>query len=465
MGRWRVVVGLAFVALLVACGGDDRESGGDLNDGQDSAVDPNADAAVADGAMADGSMSMNMDPTMPMTDLAPAGGACNCDADCQGSTGNAAICVQGVCMNRPSAGTCSSPGSTAECPSGSQCWSVEGLDYPLCIPACNGMSCAGGCSEQGLCLPTQSNTCDTGCATICTDTSNPDGQCPPNASWNGMGCACDEGYVVNADRTACIEPCSADSCGEGKMCLPNGECIITPEPPDGPIPACTQLPDWRCSGSDCGKLYYFDPRRGPGYWDYPLNGETEQNQWRSYLQLQNIQVLKYASAATDCLAANWNFGNGGEIGLGDMSEANGAIPGTSANSPGHPQGTHVNGRDIDIGYFQTGTPDNKLRPVCAHISGGRDAYHCLGDPVYLDARRTAMYIGQVLLTGTVRVIGVDGRVGPQLQAAAMELCNAGWLPQQACTLFNQRVTWEATNTGKGWFYHHHHHFHISFVQR
>ena len=55
------------------------------------------------------------------------------------------------------------------------------------------------------------------------------------------------------------------------------------------------------------------------------------------------------------MSAPWTFSNGAELGLGDMSEANGAIPGASQGSPGHPEGTHVNGHDMDIGYYQLGT--------------------------------------------------------------------------------------------------------------
>ncbi|MCA9583685.1 MAG: hypothetical protein KC416_17930, partial [Myxococcales bacterium] len=192
---------------------------------------------------------------------------------------------------------------------------------------------------------------------------------------------------------------------------------------------CNDLPSSKCTAgaTACRQLTSFNPRKDMSYWDYPLNGETEQNQWRSYLQLQNIQVLKFAAAATECLAANWEFANGGPIAWGDMSEANGAIPGTAVGQPGHPQGTHVGGRDIDIGYFQTGTPDNKLRPVCAHVSGGADQYHCLAEPQYLDPYRTALFVGVLLQTGTVRVIGMDGRVGPKVATAMQDLCNGGWL--------------------------------------
>ena len=83
-------------------------------------------------------------------------------------------------------------------------------------------------------------------------------------------------------------------------------------------------------------LVPFDPDTGYGYWDYPLNGETETNQYRSYVRRDVMMLVKYAAAMTACQSEGWSFGNGGPLGLGDMSEADGAIPGTSVGSPGHP---------------------------------------------------------------------------------------------------------------------------------
>ena len=46
--------------------------------------------------------------------------------------------------------------------------------------------------------------------------------------------------------------------------------------------------------------------------------------------------------------------------------------GASIGQEGHPPGTHVMGRDIDLGYYQIGTPNNRLRPICQHIVGETD---------------------------------------------------------------------------------------------
>ena len=164
---------------------------------------------------------------------------------------------------------------------------------------------------------------------------------------------------------------------------------------------------------------------------------------------------------TECLGRAWRFGNGGALGLGDMSERDGAIPGTSTGRPGHPEGTHVNGHDMDIAYFQTGTADNRLRSVCPHTTGGSDAYHCTGEPVNLDPWRTALFLGLMHDSPNLRVIGVDGRVGPLVDSAMTQLCTAGYLRGTACRSSSRSITWETTDMGRGWYRFHHHHFHIS----
>ena len=204
-----------------------------------------------------------------------------------------------------------------------------------------------------------------------------------------------------------------------------------------------------------------DPRRTDSYWDYPLNGETQSNQYRSYLRRDLALLLKYASDQTHCLSQNWNFGNGEPIGLGDMSEADGAIPGTAEGDPGHPEGSHTDGFDIDIGYYQIGIGDNLLRPICDHIVNGQDQYHCTGPAETLDVWRTALYLGKLHDSPFLRVIGVDGQAGPAIVDAGIQLCAAGYLEGSACDTDMGKVTYETENEGMGWFYFHHHHFHVS----
>lgn len=221
---------------------------------------------------------------------------------------------------------------------------------------------------------------------------------------------------------------------------------------------CTPPPrDCAASAEQCRQLLPFEPITGLGYDNYPINGETTANQFRSYARRELIALVKYAAGAVACKAANWTPGNRQPLGLGDMSESNGAIPGTSVGRPGHPKNTHTNGRDIDIAYYQLKGPDNHLRPVCPHAD-----QHCIGPPNNLDARRTALFIGELLTSSRTRVIGVDGRIKPVIVPALKELCSDGTVSAIACARANiSKIAAETTNTKKGWFKHHHHHLHLS----
>jgi hypothetical protein len=208
-----------------------------------------------------------------------------------------------------------------------------------------------------------------------------------------------------------------------------------------PVDACAALPPRDCTGSfaECSRIVPFEPVTGPGYENYPLNGETDANQYRSHARVDLMMLIKWATAFTACKAA---------------------IPGTSVGSPGHPAGTHVNGNDMDIAYYQTGTPNNRLRPICEHVEGGQDQYHCVAAPTRLDLRRTAIFLGALLTSPRVRVIGVDGKVGPLVRPAIQELCDTGVVAAEACTRLG-KIVFEETNGGLGWYRFHHHHLHVS----
>lgn len=322
-------------------------------------------------------------------------------------------------------------------------------------------------------------------ATESIDTGSSD-RCPPNAHEEGGDCYCDEGYVVNDERTACVRECTEDSdcggdlvcsnyectstpcnqgaCGPGLTCNSDGACLVdSSTAPSGSPPSCSDVPDWMCNGSNCGELVQFDPAQNRARWDYPINGETSGNQYRSWLRRDLRQLLEYAAAKTACQSKNWTLGNGPPLGLGDMSEENGAIPGASTGNPGHPQGTHTGGYDIDVAYYQARTPDNRLRSVCPHTSGGRDEYHCVASPDRLDIWRTALFLAHLHVTPQLRVIGVDGKVGPLVETAIQKLCDDGWVQTSACT--NPRIAYEVEDRGRGWFRFHHHHAHISLTTR
>jgi hypothetical protein len=320
---------------------------------------------------------------------------------------------------------CASGGSKAECPTGSQCWNLTGRTGSLCWPECATYSCAGTCASDGTCEPNAQTDCDPTCGEACS--------------------------------------CTATSCGNGMQCV-SGECVpsVGAGPGAGPGPTCANLPVRDCTTGDCGTLGAFSPRLTSYYDDYEINGEGA-SQYRSYARKDLRMLIAYATAFTSCKSDAWTSGNGGALGLGDMSEANGAIPGTAVNSPGHPPGTHENGYDMDIAYYQIGTADNRLRPICSYTSGNTNVNHCTADPIYLDTWRTALFLGALFSSSRTRVIGVDGKAGPMIMSALSQLCSSGWLSGLSCG--NVALAYETTNTGQGWYYHHHHHNHISLKQQ
>ena len=427
----------------------------------------------------------------PGITLAP-GSACACDDDCEGSPGHAGQCVLGVCMQAPSA-ACSTGGSRTECAAGFQCWGVDGVEGGFCWPDCDSFSCDGTCDGDGSCAPSAATSgCDSSCSDSCGagGGGGGSGECPPNSSLGeDNGCYCDAGFVVvdNACVHACettaecsdgqvctdfqcrAPPCTATSCDDGFLCASSGACVLDlGAPPAGTPPAtCSPaVPSFACTGGEanCGDVVAFLPAEGDGYSNYPLNGETNANQYRSFARRDVLSLVKYAAAATRCASASWDFGNGAPLGLGDMSEADGSIPGTSDGQPGHPEGTHEDGRDMDIGYFQVAAVDNKLRAVCDHVSGGADQYHCVSEPTDLDVWRTAAFIAKLHDSVQLRVVGVDGRVGPLIESAVEQLCAGGWIDGVACT-DGLSLAYETVDEGQGWFRFHHHHFHISLLSR
>ena len=374
------------------------------------------------------------------------GGPCMTAMDCRDQ---GADCIPETGPNGPTGwvgGYCFIPNCDQQnpCPNGSDCYTVDQQGATACLRTCTG---PGTCGRTGYaCLDNNVNAC----IPACTATS------------------CDPGEVCDMTSGLCVnQPCTAGSCQAPLVCDPgSGQCVVdVGTPPPGPVPNCSaSAPAWQCTGGEsfCGQVVPFEPDMGPGYWDYPINGETATNEYRSYIRRDVMMLVKYASYMVDCLGAGWtNFGNQQPLGLGDMSEQNGAIPGTSVGQPGHPQGTHTNGRDMDIAYYQLAAPDNRLRSVCPHITGGQDQYHCTSAPNDLDIWRTALFLGLIHQSPQLRVIGVDGQIGPLIDSAITQLCAGGWFNTSACSANGYAITYETTDMGRGWFRFHHHHFHIS----
>ncbi len=419
------------------------------------------DCRGADGYICDGDNTCWTAGTAP-TGTSPVGGACEVDADCKDAD---AFCYpaeyegewtgffQGYCF----IGDC----TANSCPSGSTCAQVLANGGMACVDSCgtanNGCNQGYTCIDQEFCFP---GCADSGCPTnfACDAASE---VCVPSCSAN----SCGAGLVCRADGTCGEPPCTVNSCGAGYLCAQSGECVpdLQGGPGPGPGPVCNNLPARDCTSgaASCGEVIAFEPDEGPGYWDYPINGETTTDEYRSYARRDLVMLIKWATAVVDCKAAGWSGGNGEPLGLGDMSEANGNIPGSRENDPGHPAGTHEDGNDMDIGYYQTaGVPDNKLRPICPHTEGGQEAYHCTGAPTTLDVWRNALFLGLLFQSPRTRVIGVDGKVGPLVEQAMDVLCGQGWLDGTPCTQ-NRALAYETTDQGQGWFYFHLHHLHIS----
>ncbi|RLB47214.1 MAG: hypothetical protein DRJ42_25905 [Deltaproteobacteria bacterium] len=473
---------LALLTVLAsACeGGRSRPTPGD--DSGISLVDSGTTGPDGSTPPSDGGMSVP--DSGPPGSLQP-GAACGCDSECAGTAANAGICIQGVCMTEATT-ACAEAGSRAECGAGARCWGLDGFDGGICWPDCDASSCAGSCDADGSCIPSETTSCDSTCCGGDGGGTTPGGECPPNAHVEGDGCVCDTGYTVNAAGTGCelpcttasdcggtdicvdnhceAPPCTATSCATGLVCAASGDCVVDigTAPPGTPPTACVigsmDIPDWRCT-SGCSDIVPFTPANGPGYDNYPLNGETASNQYRSFIRRDVMMLVKYATAMVACQTTGWSFGNGGDLGLGDMSEADGAIPGTSIGSPGHPDGTHVNGHDMDIGYYQVGTANNYLRPICEHMSGGVDQYHCVEEPHLLDPWRTSLFIAHLHINPNLRVIGIDGKAALLVESALTQLCSDGWVSTTACG--SPKIAYELTDTGRFWFRFHHHHLHVS----
>ncbi|MBT9558273.1 MAG: hypothetical protein IV100_19725 [Myxococcales bacterium] len=394
------------------------------------------------------------------------GAPCATNADCKDA---GAVCYPYLADGSPTGfvnGYCLIFDCTADsCPAGSTCLEVSADGGTACVASCSSTAdCRAdegySCFEPGICFPGCGGdaTCPTGTACDAEEQT-----CQPACT----ATSCPGDQVCKPSGLCGAPPCTANSCGAGFICAASGDCVPDLEggPGVGPGPTCPNLPTRDCTGgeSTCGAITQFEPVDGPGYTNYPLNGETTQNQYRSFARKDLQMLVKYAAAWVDCKAATWGGGNGEPLGLGDMSEANGDIPGTSIGNPGHPAGTHVDGYDMDIAYFQNTGTNNYLKPICEHMSGGQDQYHCVAQPDILDVWRTALFLGALLSSPRTRVIGIDGKVGQLVTQALEVLCANDWVPAGGCAKINY-LAYEVTDGGLGWYYFHHHHLHVSLFQ-
>lgn len=235
-----------------------------------------------------------------------------------------------------------------------------------------------------------------------------------------------------------------------------------PQPGFGPGPLCDDSIPLYCAGDvyHCAEIVPFDPDEGPGYLDYALNGETVDDQYRSYIRRDAMILTKYAAAQVECKSADWDYWNFEPVGLGDMSEADGSIPGTSIGRPGHPPYTHEYGRDIDVAYYQLYSTDNHLRTVCSSFEGYYlDAFHCVDPPHGLDPWRTALFISYLSDHPLLRIVYVDWLVGPILDEALDEMVSLGWI--DADHRAQIPLVYYVEGDEEREYLFHHHHMHVS----
>jgi hypothetical protein len=205
-------------------------------------------------------------------------------------------------------------------------------------------------------------------------------------------------------------------------------------------------------GADCNDAYEDDD---PDDEDGPCNRIMQFPQansdddgyrvshWPAYSNLRRevSYLVRYAAAATRAAYPDTN-----PLGLLDMSEDDGDTPGRMENQLRHPEGTHVQGNDIDLAYYQTGD-DNLGRSVCPE-----DGYFCTSEPDILDAERTVFFMSKLAESQHLRVIGVDPMIAEALKEAANEMHDDGKIDSSARSyFFNGSMAY-----GDGWPFHQHH---------
>ena len=165
--------------------------------------------------------------------------------------------------------------------------------------------------------------------------------------------------------------------------------------------------------------------------------------WTHYSNLRRevVYLVRYGAEATMAYFPDTN-----PLALMDMSEDDGDTPGRMENQLRHPEGTHANGNDIDIAYYQTGS-NNHGRAVCPQ----NDGYFCTGAPTLLDAERTAYFMVRLMDSKHLRVIGVDPKIATEIFAAADDLKDQGVITKQERTQLGNSLAY-----GDGWPFHHHH---------
>ena len=203
-------------------------------------------------------------------------------------------------------------------------------------------------------------------------------------------------------------------------------------------------------GRDCDRFYSHNPNKENGpcneilqFPQYNTDDEgyyVEHEAHYSSLRREVQYLVRWAARKTAAA-----FDDTHPLALMDMSERDGSIPGAIVNDLRHPEGTHVNGNDLDIAYYQL-NGDNAGRAVC-----NNDGWFCTSDPHLLDAERSAYFMAMLMRSDHVRVVGVDTLIAPQLEDAADDLWALELLDSDDISNLRRFMAY-----GEGWPFHHHH---------
>ena len=171
-----------------------------------------------------------------------------------------------------------------------------------------------------------------------------------------------------------------------------------------------------------------------GYW------ATHQAHY-SNLRREVAYLVRYASEEVAK-----QFPDTGPLGMLDMSQWDGDTPGRMDGQLRHPEGTHVEGNDIDIAYYMKS--GNNLG---GYACSSHDAYFCTGEANLMDTERTTYFLAKLLESPNVRVIGIDPEVATKVIPESWDQVSEGLFSSTIRSKFNSRLAY-----GDGWPFHHHH---------
>lgn len=376
----------------------------------------------------------------------PPGSRCGCDDDCAPHQGSAGRCVTGICMIEAS-GTCSFRGSPDECPQGGRCWPLRNFDdHPICWPDCDAFDCEGNCDDDGSCAPRSGWDCDVSCGEFC----NGDGSDRACAEDNPRG-YCEEGELC--DDGVCVTLCTPDNpdgfCQAGYTCV-GGACI--------PNEGCG---DWQCDlGSACDDIIAFPGPTDPMDPDaFALGYFIDTHLDYAYLRRDLVILTQWATCQM-----RERFPELPPLGLADLTQSDGRIPGTDVGNTRHPSGTH-DGSDLDIAYYQTdGVNDAQI--ICGDGSdrngnGTRGTFNdgrfCTTEENIVDIEQQTYFMALLAHHRGWRIVGVDVTLADDIEAEVDRLESLGIITS---TVYNRLQSLGYGESG-GWAFHHHH-IHVSY---